>query len=208
MAEIIETKSKFSAKRIIIGCSALFLGFVILALLALGVFARSFLITIGPDEVGVVISPYEPSGYSEIPLTPGRHMLRPAESVEIFKVSKEVFLSSSSNCNCGSNNSNSVSLRTKDGAEIIIDYQIKYVIDPKQVVKLYKIWQHRYQDGFVIPQSKQVVEEITSQYTSNEIALTKREEIEKEIFSQLESDFSEQYLILFEFKIDDVRLSK
>jgi hypothetical protein len=208
MTEITETKSKFSVKGFIIGCSVLFLGLVILALLALGIFTRSFLITLEPDEVGVVISPYEPSGYSEIPFTPGRHMLRPAESVEIFKVTKESFLSSSTNCNCGSIGSNSVNLRAKDGTEITIDYQITYAIDSKQVVKLYRTWQHRYRDGFVIPKSKQVVEEITSQYTSNEIALTKREEIEKKIFSQLESDFSESYLILFEFKIDDVRLNK
>jgi hypothetical protein len=208
MAELIESEGNFSVKKLFTGCSAVILGFVVLVLLALGIYARSLLVTLEPDEVAVVLSPYEPNGISEIPLTPGKHMLRPTESLEIFKVSKEVFLSSSTDCNCGSNGSNSVNLRAKDGVEIIIDYRVVYVIDSKQVVKLCQVWQHRYQDGFVIPKSKQVVEEITRQYASNEIALTKREEIEKEIFSKLESDFSESYLILFEFKMDDVRLGK
>jgi regulator of protease activity HflC (stomatin/prohibitin superfamily) len=206
MTEIIEeSKSKFSGKKIIIGCSVLFLGLVMLVLLAAGIFARSLIVTLEPDEVAVLLSPYEPSGISETPLTPGRHFLQPTERLEIFKVSREKYLSASNDCNCASQ---SVAFLTKDGIEVIIDYQVTYVIDAKQVVKLYQTWQHRYQDGFVAPKSKQVVEEVSSQYTSNEIALTKREEIEKEIFSQLESDFSEQYLILFEFKIDDVRLSK
>ncbi|NOT03566.1 MAG: hypothetical protein HOP27_03090 [Anaerolineales bacterium] len=209
MTEITEeTKSKFSVKRFGIGCGALFLGIVILALLALGIYVRSLIVFLEPDEYAVVISPFEPNGIREMPLTPGRQILRPMESLEIFKISREVFVSSSTDCNCSANGTNSVKLRAKDGVGIIIDYRITYVINAEQVIKLYQTWQHRYQNSFVIPTSRQVVKEITSQYTSNEIALTKREEIEKKIFSRLESDFSGAYLILFEFKIDDVRLNE
>ncbi len=203
-----ETKSKFSVKRFGIGCSALFLGIVILALLALGIYVRSLIVFLEPDEYAVVISPFEPNGIREVPLTPGRQILRPMESLEIFKISREVFVSSSTDCNCSANGTNSVKLRAKDGVDIIIDYRITYVINAEQVIKLYQTWQHGYQNSFVIPTSRQVVKEVTSQYTSNEIALTKREEIEKKIFSRLESDFSGAYLILFEFKIDDVRLNE
>jgi regulator of protease activity HflC (stomatin/prohibitin superfamily) len=209
MTEITEeTKSKFSVKRFGVGCGALFLGIVILALLALGIYVRSLIVFLEPDEYAVVISPFEPNGIREMPLTPGRQILRPMESLEIFKISREVFVSSSTDCNCGVNGTNSVKLRAKDGVDIIIDYRIIYVINAEQVIKLYQTWQHRYQNSFVIPTSRQVVKEITSQYTSNEIALTKREEIEKKIFSRLEPDFSGAYLILFEFKIDDVRLNE
>jgi regulator of protease activity HflC (stomatin/prohibitin superfamily) len=206
MTEITEeSRRKFSGKKIIIGCSVLFSGLVTLALLAAGIFARSLIVTLEPDEVAVVLSPYEPNGISETPLTPGRHFLRPTERLEIFKVSREKFLSASTDCNCPSQ---PAAFRTKDDIEVIIDYQVTYVIDANQVVKLYQTWQHRYQDGFVAPKSKQVVEEVASQYTSTEIALTKRNEVEEEIFSRLKSDFSESYLIVLEFKINDVRLSK
>jgi hypothetical protein len=173
-------------------------------LFALGVFTRSLIITLGPDEVAVVLSPYEPNGYSQVPLTPGKHMLRPMEKVEIFKTSHKVFSSSSTDCSCGPS---SVTLRAQDDVEVVIDYQLVYVINAKQVVQLYRVWQHMYQDGFVRPQSQRVTEEVASQYASNEIALTKREEIEEAIFSQLESDFSKAYLILLEFKISEVRLN-
>jgi regulator of protease activity HflC (stomatin/prohibitin superfamily) len=205
MAEITaETKSKLSNKWLVIGCG-LFLGLTILVLLVFGVFLKSLFITIGPDEVAVVISPYESDGIIDIPWTPGNHMLRPAEKVEIFKATREVYSSASTDCNCGAT---PVTIHALDGVEIILNYQVTYAINSKQVVKLYQMWQHRYQEGIVVPKSKEVVEVIASQYTSNEIALTKREEIEKEIFSRLESDFSESYLILFEFKIDDVRLNQ
>ena len=186
MEEITETKSKFPVKGFIIGCSVLFLGFVVLALVGLGVFTRSLIVTIEPDEVAVVLSPYEPNGIREIPLTPGRHLLDPFDKFEIFNFGREKYLSSSANCNCGSE---PVIFHTKDGAEILINYQITYSINAEQVVNLYNIWQHRYQDGFVIPHSKQIVEEITSQYTSNEIALAKRKEIEKKYFYNLNPIF-------------------
>jgi hypothetical protein len=82
-----------------------------------------------------------------------------------------------------------------------------YVINPKQVVELYRVWQHSYEEGFVRPLSKQITREVTSQYTSNEIALTNRDEIEQVIFSRLESEFSEAYLIILEFNISDVHLN-
>jgi len=204
MTESTKPHNKLPTKALIIGCAVLFLASIILVLLALGIFTRSLVITIEPDEVAVVLSPYEPHGYSEVPWTPGKHMLRPMEKVEIFKVSHQVFSSSSTDCNCGPD---FVTLRAQDGVEVVIDYQVVYVIDSKRVVELYRVWQHKYQDGFVRPQSKQVTKQVARQYASNEIALTKREEIERAIFSRLESEFSEAHLILLEFKISDVRLN-
>lgn len=198
-----ENKSKFSAKKIIVGCSVLFLGLVIMALVAVGVFARSLIVTIEPYEIAVVLSPYASDGIREAPLTPGRHFLWPAERLEIYKSSIERYSSSSTDCNCTSQPD---AFLAKDGVEINVDYQVTYVIDTNQLINLYQTWRHRYQDDFVTPKSKQVVEEVLSQYTSTEIALTKRTQVEEEIFSRLQSDFSEAYLIVFEFKIKDVRL--
>jgi hypothetical protein len=206
MTEVTERKSRFSVKWLVIGCSVLFLGIVVLALLAFGVFVRPLFITIGPDEVAVLITPYESNGYSEMPLTPGNHMLRPGERAEIFKFTREVYVSSTDDCNCGS--TGAVTFRANDGVEIIINYQVTYAINSEQVVNLFREWRHDYRNGFVIPQSKKIIKEIASQYPSGEIALTKKNEIEQAIFSRLESEFSKTYLILFEFKIDDVRLNQ
>jgi regulator of protease activity HflC (stomatin/prohibitin superfamily) len=201
-----EHKNNFPIMGFFIGCSAIFLGILILGLLVLGFVARSLFITIGPEEVAVVISPYEPGGYVKTPLTPGNHFVRPLEQVVVIKTSRQDYSSTSTDCNCGSADSRSVDIRTTDDVDIIIDYQLTYIINAKQAVKLYHTWQNRYQDEFVIPQSKKITQEIASKYTSNEIALTKRGEIEKAIFSSLEPDFAEAYLVLLEFKIIDVRL--
>jgi regulator of protease activity HflC (stomatin/prohibitin superfamily) len=202
MATLSNSRSKFSAKYLIVGCGIVLLASSFIALLAIGIFVRSLFITIEPEQVAVVISPYEPTGYLETPLTPGNHMLRPLEKVEVFKVAREVFSSSSTDCNCGSN---SVTLHTKDGRDISIDYRVTYAIEPKQAVKLYQIWRHDYQVQFVVPHSKKVLSEVASKYTSDEIALSRRDEIEQAVVSRLEPDFSEAYLILLEFKISDVR---
>src|SRR5512145_3177853 len=178
MAESTNPQTKSPAKRLIIGCVVLFAVSLIFVLLAVGLLTRSLIITIAPDEVAVLLTPHEPGGYSKTPLTPGRHMLRPAEKAEIFKVSKEVFSSASTDCNCGPN---SVTLRAQDNVEVVIDYEVVYVIDAKQVVELYLLWHHSYQEGFVRPQSKRVTKEVASQYTSNEIALTERDKIEQAI---------------------------
>ena len=202
MATLSNSKSKFSAKYLIIGCGIVLLVSSIIALLAMGIFVRSLFITIEPEQVAVVISPYEPTGYLKTPLTPGNHMLRPLEKVEVFTVAREVFSSSSTDCNCGSN---SVTLHTNDGRDISIDYRLTYAIDPKQVVKLYQTWRHDYQVQFVVPHLKQVLSEVVSKYSSEEIALSKRDEIEEAVVSRLNPDFSEACLVLIEFKISDVR---
>jgi regulator of protease activity HflC (stomatin/prohibitin superfamily) len=200
---------RFPIKGFMIGCSGLFLIIMILTLLIVGIYVRSLFITIGPDEVAVVITPYNSMGLGEMPLTPGIHMLRPLEEVKIYKDAKQVYLSSTTmNCNCGPIDAGPVAFRTKDDIDIIMDYQITYSIDPKQVLNLHHSWQDRYQDDFVIPRSKKITQEIANQYTSNEISLTKRDEIEEKIFSQLGADFTDTFLILYKFKIVDVRLNK
>jgi regulator of protease activity HflC (stomatin/prohibitin superfamily) len=198
-------KNKFLIPKIIVGCSILFLCLTTLVLLTTGMFARSLIVTIEPDEVAVVLSPYEPNGIRETPLHPGKHFLRPAESLEIYKVSHQKYLSPTTDCNCPSQ---PAIFLAKDEVEVILDYQVIYIIDANQVVKLYQTWRDSYQDGFVRPKSKQIVEEVVNQYTSTEIALLKRSEVEEKIFSRLKSDFSESYLIVLEFKINDVRLNK
>jgi regulator of protease activity HflC (stomatin/prohibitin superfamily) len=115
-----------------------------------------------------------------------------------------VYVSSSHDCDCGST---SVTLSAQDGVDVIIDYRVLYVINPEKVVFLHRTWQHMYQDEFVIPMAKRIVEQVASKYPSNEIALIKRADIEKEIFQLLELEFSKSYLELFEFGIEDVRLA-
>jgi regulator of protease activity HflC (stomatin/prohibitin superfamily) len=198
-------ETKGLTKRFLIGCGVLFVGAICVVFFIAQNYLRSLFVTIGPDERGVVISPFETTGYLEEPLTPGNNMIKPGERVEIYKLSRETY-SSSSDTNCCNDDPGAVVIETKDGSTIIANYRIVYIIDPKQVIRLHINWQHRYQNQFIIPQSKLIVEEISSKYAAEEIALSKKEEIEKSIFNELESVFSEEGFFLFEFKFEDINL--
>jgi regulator of protease activity HflC (stomatin/prohibitin superfamily) len=204
MTEVTAGKSKFPFKWLALGCGIVFVILIIIPVAVFTSIIRPLFITIEPDEVAVLISPYEPGGYRAEPLRPGNHMLRPLEAIERYKVVRETYDSSSSDCNCGS--SGAVSLNAGDNVDVLINYHVTYAIDPDQALKLYMEWRHDYQRHFVVPRLMEVIEEIAGQYTSNEISLTKKEQIEKEVYSRLEEEFPKACLILLGFKIDDVRL--
>jgi hypothetical protein len=111
-------------------------------------------------------------------------------------------------CNNCSNETGSVYLRATDDVDLVLDYKVVYVINRDQVVELFKAWRYRYQDDFVIPQSKRITKDVASYYSSDEIALYKKVGIDQEIFNQLESLFLENYLILLEYEIADIRLDE
>lgn len=206
MTEVTARKSKFPFKWFAIGCGVLFFCVICLVISAFNVFIRPLFITVGPDEVAVIVSPYEETGYRMEPLHPGNRMLRPGEQAYFLKTTKATYNSSKDNCNCDS--SGAAIVHTRDGVDMIVNYHVTYSVDPNQAVQLFIEWRDRYQKDFVVPISRGITKKIASQYTSGEIALTRKNEIEKEIFSQLEPRFSETFLFLFDFKIDDVRLKQ
>jgi len=206
MTDLSGRKGGFSGRQLLIGGLSLLLSGCII--LVLWVFVRPLFITIGPDEVGVVISAFSPGGINPTVLLPGNHMLQFGERAEIFKTSRVVYSSTSTDCDCGSSASRAAVFKTKDGVKTSLNYQLTYAINPEKVINLYREWYHTYPTEFVIPVSKRVVMEAASQYTSSAMALMKRSEIEQAVFSRLEPVFSEFHLVLFEFKIDDIQLGK
>jgi regulator of protease activity HflC (stomatin/prohibitin superfamily) len=191
--------------RLLIGCSVVSFSLVCGLFLLAQSYLNSLVITIGPEERGVVISPYEPTGYVPTPLASGKRMLRPGERVEIYKIVRETY-SSLSEPSCCTDEAGAVIVHAKDNTAVTVDYQIVFAIDPEQLVQLHLTWQHLYKKGFVIPQTRQAVAEAAGAYTSAEIALSKRDEIEQIIVTELEPLFSEEGLILLEFRLVDVRL--
>lgn len=206
MTESTERKSNFPVKWFAIGCSFLVISAVCLIITALIGFIRPLFITVGPDEVAVIVSPYEPTGYRMEPLHPGNRMLRPWESAYYMKITKTTFDSSKDGCDCDS--TGAIKVHTRDGVDMIVNYRVTYSVDPNQAVNIFIMWKDRYQKDFVVPVTRGIIGKVTSQYASGELALTKNDTIEKEIFSQLEPRFTETHLFLFDFKIDDVRLKQ
>ncbi len=206
MKESTERKTNFPAKWLAIGCGFLLFSAICLVISALINFIRPLFITVGPDEVAVVVSPYEPTGFRMEPLHPGNHLLRPWESEYFLKITKTTFDSSKNGCDCDS--TGAVTVHTRDGVDMKVNYHVTYSVDPNQAVNVFMMWKDRYQKDFVIPLTRLIIDKVASQYASGELALTKKDVIEKEVFSQLEPRFSETFLFLFDFRIDDVRLKQ
>ena len=202
-----QSQRSTTVKFLLIGCGALSVLLLCGLIVVAQNFVRPLFVTIGPDEVGVVISPFEVTGLLERPLTSGNHMIRLGEHVEIYKISRETF-SSSSAPGCCTDGSGGAVIHAKDDKTITAYYQIVYGVDPQQVIKLHQNWQHHYKSDYVIPQSKRTIEKIAGAYSSDEIIFTRKAEIEQSIFTELSLAFSEEGLYLSDFKFGDIRLKE
>jgi regulator of protease activity HflC (stomatin/prohibitin superfamily) len=180
------------------GCSLLLL---LALVIVVGVSAKS-IVYIEPDEMGVVLSPYEKAGIRPEALEPGRHAVRPGERVVVYNVLPETYTTQSNSAGL-----DSIRARASGGEELSIDVSATYVVDPSRVPNLYLHWQDRYPNELVRPLVRQTTRDLLSQYTANEISAD-RPRIELAIFEVLGSGFTKNDLILLEFYITNVQHNK
>jgi regulator of protease activity HflC (stomatin/prohibitin superfamily) len=109
-------------------------------------------------------------------------------------------------CNCDLDKIKAAEIHTKDSSDLLIDFQVIYAIDPNQVVQVHRDWQGFYKDHFVGPVTKMITQEVASNYSAEEIDVTKQGELEKQIGERLSSEFSKKGFILDSYRIESVRL--
>jgi regulator of protease activity HflC (stomatin/prohibitin superfamily) len=102
----------------------------------------------------------------------------------------------------------SIRARTKDGQEVIIDASVIYQIDPAKVVQLHIIWQNRFEDEFVRPESRGIIRDAISQYGIEEVVSTKRVEIVNIITDEMSRSLSDNNLRLLDFVLRDIHFSE
>jgi regulator of protease activity HflC (stomatin/prohibitin superfamily) len=102
----------------------------------------------------------------------------------------------------------SIRARTKDGQEIILDASVIYQIDPAKVVPLHIVWQNRYQDGIVRPESRGIIRDAVSQYGVEEVVSTKRAEMVQTISEELTKSMAQNNLLLIDFVLRDIHFSE
>jgi regulator of protease activity HflC (stomatin/prohibitin superfamily) len=155
---------------------------------------RSLLVFIEPDKRGVVLSPWEASGYRQEILEPGWHLISLGEEVRLYQIVRQTYTMSAPD---------SIKATTLDGKTIFVDTSVIYALDPKQLLNLQITWQDRYEDSLVRPLSRSTTREVVSLYNFNDLE-TQPANIEKATFAALSTKFSENYLILIKFKIISV----
>ena len=166
------------------------------------------LVFINPQERGVVISAFSPSGYRQQALTPGIHWVIPfAENVVIYPISRQTYTMSIATYEGAIQGDDSIAARTADGQEIFVDASIIYAVDPAKVVQVHIEWQDRYGDELVRPQVRGIIRDAVSQFGVEEVYSSKRLDLVQMINLAMEKKLSENGLVLIDFVLRNISFS-
>jgi len=138
-------------------------------------------------------------------LQPGLHWIIPVvEQVVTYSISNQNYTMSVAPGEGQRQGDDSIRARTKDGQEVILDASVIYQIDPSKVVPLHIVWQNRYEDGIVRPETRGAIRNAVSQYGVEEVVSTKRAEMVDRIGDSL----SKNNLFLIDFVLRDIHFSE
>jgi regulator of protease activity HflC (stomatin/prohibitin superfamily) len=165
------------------------------------------LVFIEPDEIGVIISPYDPNGIRSTPLGSGLHWIIPGERVQRYSIRRQTYTMTVIATSGEVTSDDSIRARTKDGQEVYIDSSVIYAIDPGQVVTLHKQWQNRYEDGVIRPLARGVIRNAVSQYNVEEIVSTRRADVENMMSEEMSNGLKDNSLMLVQFILRDIHFS-
>ena len=166
------------------------------------------LVYIESNERGVVRT-IRAGGVRPDALEPGLHWIVPVvEQVVTYSISNQTYTMSAVSGEGQVQGDDSIRARTKDGQEVIIDASVIYQIDPKKVVPLHIVWQNRYEDGIVRPESRGVIRDAISQYGVEEVVSTKRLEIVNIVTEELGRSLAANNLRLLDFVLRDIHFSE
>jgi regulator of protease activity HflC (stomatin/prohibitin superfamily) len=166
------------------------------------------LVYVESNERGVVRT-IRAGGVRPDELEPGLHWIVPVvEQVVTYSISNQTYTMSAVSGEGQVQGDDSIRARTKDGQEVIIDASVIYQVDPTKVVPLHIVWQTRYEDGFVRPESRGIIRDAISQYGVEEVVSTKRAEIVQIITEELGTSFAENDLRLLDFVLRDIHFSE
>src|SRR6185503_2814500 len=166
------------------------------------------LVYVESNERGVVKT-IRAGGVRSEALEPGLHWILPiVEQVVTYSISNQTYTMSAIVGEGQVATDDSIRARTKDGQEVIIDASVIYQIDPAKVVPLHIVWQNRYEDGFVRPESRGIIRDAVSQYGVEEVVSTKRVEIVNIITEELGRSLADNDLRLLDFVLRDIHFSE
>ena len=166
------------------------------------------LVYVESSERGVVRTA-RAGGVRPDPLAPGLHWIVPVvEQVVTYSISNQTYTMSAVSGEGQIQGDDSIRARTKDGQEVIIDASVIYQIDPAKVVPLHIVWQNRYEDGIVRPESRGIIRDAISQYGVEEVVSTKRVEIVTIVTEELSKSLAENNLRLLDFVLRDIHFSE
>jgi regulator of protease activity HflC (stomatin/prohibitin superfamily) len=187
-----------------IGSSAIVVLVVAGILMTLG----AGLVYVESTERGVVRT-VRAGGVRPEALEPGLHWIVPVvEQVVTYSISNQNYTMSVAPGEGQRQGDDSIRARTKDGQEVILDASVIYQVDPAKVVQLHIVWQNRYEDGIVRPETRGAIRNAVSQYGVEEVVSTKRAEMVDRITEELGASLARNNLLLIDFVLRDIHFSE
>ncbi|MGB8980574.1 MAG: prohibitin family protein [Anaerolineales bacterium] len=166
------------------------------------------LVYVESSERGVVRT-IRAGGVRPDALQPGLHWIVPIiEQVQTYSISNRNYTMSVAPNEGQVKGDDSIRARTKDGQEVILDASVIYQIDPSKVVQLHIVWQDRYEDGIVRPETRGAIRNAVSQYGVEEVVSTKRAEMVERITAELGESLARNNLFLIDFVLRDIHFSE
>jgi regulator of protease activity HflC (stomatin/prohibitin superfamily) len=188
------------------GAASIVIGMIVVSIVLTAVSAG--LVFLQADQVGIVISAFQPNGYRSQPMGPGLHWIIPfVENVKSYSISKQTYTMATSAGEGQVTGDDSIQCRTKDGQQVYIDASVIYSIDPARLVSLHITWQDRYEDLVVRPVVRASIRDAVSQYGVEEIVSTKRSELEQTISDEIKTGLTANDLIMVDFLLRNIRFS-
>lgn len=151
------------------------------------------LVTIEPGEKGVLFHKWGDGLETEVVYDEGVHIVSPWNTMIIYDVRQKT-------------EEMSMNVLDKTGLEVGIDISIQYKPMPNRIGYLHEDIGKDYKDIIVIPYPRNVVREVTGQFTAEELYSTKRDKLQTLCEEMLTEKFAEKNIILLDVLIRDVNL--
>jgi len=180
--------------------------FGVLAILLLVVLFRSY-VTVDAGERAIVANKITHS----LRVTPaeGFYFLVPlVESATKYDVRVRTFTMSTATYEGEIKGDEPLVANTFDLQQITLDLSLRFQPDPKQLAQLHVTSGRDFVNRVIRPISRAVIREVISRHTVEEVYTTSRARIQDEIRSQLKAKFAADYIVLTDFLLRDVQLSK
>lgn len=167
---------------------------LISAIIFLIILSKS-LVTIQPGDKGVLFEKWGQGLNKDIVYDEGTHIVAPWNSMIIYDIRQKT-------------ENMTMNVLDKTGLEVGIDVSVQYKPMPNRIGYLHGDVGKDYKNVIVIPYPRNVIREVTGQFTAEELYSTKRDQLQSLCEKELTKKFREKNIILLDVLIRDVNLPK
>ncbi len=179
-------------------------GFLFAVLFLLVFIFRTYII-VDPGERAVIFNKI--SGSLRV-AEPGFHILVPfVETPTIYDVKVQTYTMSKTQWEGEVKGDDSLKALTREGLIVFLDISVRFHPDPKRLTELHREIGPEYINKVVRPQVRSIARLTISGYSVEEIYSGKREHIQRTIEEKLRKRFEENFVILDEVLLRDVRFT-